>query len=387
MAAVAREVIEAYGDAQRLGDGQSGRHRAVPAQGVAARAADRARGESELSRRALSRQRRSGRPRAARDDAGQEDCRMVGRIEIIDHRGIESAAARVRERRARLRQRAGRADLATCSTPDQKLKPELAQARHARRHAASQPAVVVHLLQHGGPGRRRLHHRTRSRCAARSAWLTTPTSDHTRRATRARRCPRRSRFRRTSRPRSELQRRRARTTPRGAKALLDKFGYIDRDGDGWRELPDGKPLVAVDGVDAVGRDRECDELWQEEPDGGRHPDRIHQAEVARPAEDGHAPASCRCGASAGSRARRRTAMRSCELLYSPNIGQIRIYARFACPSTTSCIASRALDARRARSAKLFHRRCPSSSPPTTRGSWASIASRTRSCSRGCRATR
>ncbi len=28
-----------------------------------------------------------------------------------------------------------------------------------------------------------------------------------------------------------------------AKALLDMFGYIDRDGDGWREQPDGKPLV------------------------------------------------------------------------------------------------------------------------------------------------
>jgi ABC-type transport system substrate-binding protein len=28
-----------------------------------------------------------------------------------------------------------------------------------------------------------------------------------------------------------------------AKALLDMFGYVDRDGDGWREQPDGKPLV------------------------------------------------------------------------------------------------------------------------------------------------
>ena len=27
-----------------------------------------------------------------------------------------------------------------------------------------------------------------------------------------------------------------------AKALLDTFGYIDRDGDGWREQPDGSPL-------------------------------------------------------------------------------------------------------------------------------------------------
>ena len=28
-----------------------------------------------------------------------------------------------------------------------------------------------------------------------------------------------------------------------AKALLDQFGYVDRDGDGWRDLPDGQPLV------------------------------------------------------------------------------------------------------------------------------------------------
>jgi ABC-type transport system substrate-binding protein len=35
----------------------------------------------------------------------------------------------------------------------------------------------------------------------------------------------------------------ARYDVQGAKALLDKFGYIDRDGDGWRDLPDGKPLV------------------------------------------------------------------------------------------------------------------------------------------------
>jgi ABC-type transport system substrate-binding protein len=28
-----------------------------------------------------------------------------------------------------------------------------------------------------------------------------------------------------------------------AKALLDVYGYLDRDGDGWREQPDGSPLV------------------------------------------------------------------------------------------------------------------------------------------------
>ena len=31
--------------------------------------------------------------------------------------------------------------------------------------------------------------------------------------------------------------------PAKAKALLDTYGYLDRNGDGWREPPDGKPLV------------------------------------------------------------------------------------------------------------------------------------------------
>ena len=31
--------------------------------------------------------------------------------------------------------------------------------------------------------------------------------------------------------------------PAKAKALLDIYGYVDRDGDGWRDLPDGSPLV------------------------------------------------------------------------------------------------------------------------------------------------
>jgi ABC-type transport system substrate-binding protein len=31
--------------------------------------------------------------------------------------------------------------------------------------------------------------------------------------------------------------------PARAKALLDLYGYVDRDGDGWRDLPDGAPLL------------------------------------------------------------------------------------------------------------------------------------------------
>jgi ABC-type transport system substrate-binding protein len=32
-------------------------------------------------------------------------------------------------------------------------------------------------------------------------------------------------------------------SPAKANALLDMYGYLDRDGDGWRELPDGKPFT------------------------------------------------------------------------------------------------------------------------------------------------
>jgi len=48
----------------------------------------------------------------------------------------------------------------------------------------------------------------------------------------------------------------------GAKALLDKFGYIDRDGDGWRDLPDGRPLVLSLASPPSSSDRLYDELWQ-----------------------------------------------------------------------------------------------------------------------------
>jgi len=47
-----------------------------------------------------------------------------------------------------------------------------------------------------------------------------------------------------------------------ARALLDKFGYKDRDGDGMREAPDGKPLTIVMASTPVAQDRQGDELWQ-----------------------------------------------------------------------------------------------------------------------------
>jgi ABC-type transport system substrate-binding protein len=47
-----------------------------------------------------------------------------------------------------------------------------------------------------------------------------------------------------------------------AKALLDMHGYVDRDGDGWREQPDGQPLVLRYATQPDQQSRQLIEQWQ-----------------------------------------------------------------------------------------------------------------------------
>ena len=47
-----------------------------------------------------------------------------------------------------------------------------------------------------------------------------------------------------------------------AKALLDMHGYVDRNGDGWREQPDGQPLVIDYHSQPDQQSRQLVELWQ-----------------------------------------------------------------------------------------------------------------------------
>ena len=49
--------------------------------------------------------------------------------------------------------------------------------------------------------------------------------------------------------------------PAKAQALLDMYGYIDRDGDGYREMPDGTPLTLKSNSTPTEKDRTVDELW------------------------------------------------------------------------------------------------------------------------------
>jgi ABC-type transport system substrate-binding protein len=47
-----------------------------------------------------------------------------------------------------------------------------------------------------------------------------------------------------------------------AKALLDLYGYVDKDGDGWRDQPDGKPLLLEMANEPSQISRQAQELWK-----------------------------------------------------------------------------------------------------------------------------
>ncbi len=51
-------------------------------------------------------------------------------------------------------------------------------------------------------------------------------------------------------------------SPARANALLDLYGYTDRNRDGWRELPDGQPLVLSFATQPDQASRAANELWQ-----------------------------------------------------------------------------------------------------------------------------
>lgn len=50
--------------------------------------------------------------------------------------------------------------------------------------------------------------------------------------------------------------------PARAKALLDLYGYVDRDGDGWRDQPDGQQLKLVYATSPDQTSRQRSELWK-----------------------------------------------------------------------------------------------------------------------------
>ena len=168
--------------------------------------------------------------------------------------------------------------------------------------------------------------------------------------------------------------------PAAAKALLDKFGYVDRDKDGWRELPDGKPLTVVMASTPTGRDRERDELWKKNMTAlgiridfmkQKWPDLLKMGRAGTAADvagrlDQHVRRG-RCVHAAPLRPEHRAVQ-----LLALRAARVRR----ALPQDASAC-------RTGRSATRSIAGWPRSSPPTIRGISASTGSRTRSCGRGC----
>ena len=149
------------------------------------------------------------------------------------------------------------------------------------------------------------------------------------------------------------------------------FGYVDRDGDGYRELPDGKPLTVAMASTPTGRDRERDELWEEEHDDARHPDQLPEQKWPDLPKMGRAgklqmwPVGWINTYGEGDA--------FMQLLYSKNIGQSN-YSRFALPEFDELYRkSKRLPDGPERNARL-PQDGRSSSPRTIRGTLASTGS-------------
>ena len=173
LSAVAREVIEAYGDengwamanpvgtgAYRLKEWRRGQRivlEANPGYRDERYPGARRRGRS-AARERLDRPQAAARSHASRSASSRKRSRDCSR-------SSRSSSTGWRCRRISCRR---------CSTPTTGSNAELAKAgvrARARRPAGDR----VHVLQHGRSRRRRLHAGRRSRCAARSSWATTST--------------------------------------------------------------------------------------------------------------------------------------------------------------------------------------------------------------------
>ena len=116
--------------------------------------------------------------------------------------------------------------------------------------------------------------------------------------------------------------------PAAARALLDRFGYRDRDGDGYRETPDGKPLVLERWSLPTSLARQEDEQWKKNMDaiGLRIVFRNdRQQELRKMARLGKIPMR-----TDGWNADYPDAENFMQLLYGPSVGQEN-HARFDLP--------------------------------------------------------
>ena len=170
--------------------------------------------------------------------------------------------------------------------PDPAARQRQAQARaraaRHRHHRYAVPALIYTYPQPGRPRRRR-QRAGADRAAARDRDGLRQRRVHQgvlRRPGRAREPAAAAGHQRS---RSDGCRRSRRYDPAAARALLDRFGYKDRDGDGFRETPDGKPLVLVQSSMPDSLSREGDTLWLKNMTAIGLQDDDQHAAVQRPA--------------------------------------------------------------------------------------------------------
>jgi ABC-type transport system substrate-binding protein len=107
-------------------------------------------------------------------------------------------------------------------------------------------------------------------------------------------------------------------SPSRAKALLDMFGYVDRDRDGWRDMPDGSPLVLQSATLSDSIYRQFDEVMKKSMDA------IGIRVVFRPAQFPEQLKAARAGRlmtwSLGNSASSPEFQEALQLLYGPAAG-------------------------------------------------------------------
>ena len=118
-------------------------------------------------------------------------------------------------------------------------------------------------------------------------------------------------------------------SPARARALLDLYGYVDRDGDGWREQPDGQPLLLEWASQPDSLSRQIDELTKKALDA------IGIRVIFKPAKW---PENLKAGRAGklmawrvGSSATVTDGQQILQRLYGPEAGQANI-ARFRLPA-------------------------------------------------------
>jgi len=110
-----------------------------------------------------------------------------------------------------------------------------------------------------------------------------------------------------------------------AKALLDLYGWVDRDGDGWRETPEGQPLLVECATEPEQLSRARDELLR------RALDALQVRSVFKPAKWPENLKAARAGNfmlwRVGSAANQPDGQQALQRLYGPEVGSGNL-ARF-----------------------------------------------------------